>query len=122
MGMGSVILIILLAIVVLVSWVWLLVVAFKESVLWGILVFLFSPVTAIIFAILNWREAKKPFLVYMVTSVIYIAVFFNVFFSMFTEMGVMENMQQVESGEISEEVYNKMYAKWEAKLKTAGGE
>ena len=46
------------------GFIWLVVVAFKESALWGILVLFLSPITALIFALKNWQEAKKPFLVY----------------------------------------------------------
>ena len=51
----------------LVGYLWLAIVGFKRSVLWGLLVLLLSPVTAIIFAMTNWFDARKPFLVYGVS-------------------------------------------------------
>jgi hypothetical protein len=44
--------------------IWLIVVAFKESILWGILCFI--PCVNIIFALTHWEKAKKPFLVLLV--------------------------------------------------------
>ena len=42
--------------------IWLLVVAFQESALWGVGCLLFSPIS-IVFVIMHWEEASKPFLV-----------------------------------------------------------
>lgn len=44
--------------------VWLIVVGFKQSVLWGVLMLLFSPCQAF-FLCYHWQEAKRPFLVEM---------------------------------------------------------
>jgi hypothetical protein len=46
----------------LVGFIWLVVVAFKESILWGIGCLL-VPCVGIVFAIMNWEKAKKPFLI-----------------------------------------------------------
>lgn len=46
------------------AFVWLLVVAFRQSALWGVLVFLLSPISAVLFAVKYWDEARKPFLAY----------------------------------------------------------
>ena len=46
----------------LVGGIWLLVVAFQESVWWGIGCLLL-PIVSLIFVILHWQEAKKPFLI-----------------------------------------------------------
>jgi len=69
----------LLGFVAFAAYVWLVVVAFKESALWGVLVLLFSPITAIIFAIKNWDEAKKPFLVYVGSGAASLAIVFMMF-------------------------------------------
>lgn len=50
----------------LVAFLWLAMTGFKRSALWGILVLLFSPISAVIFAMSNWFEARMPFLVYIV--------------------------------------------------------
>jgi hypothetical protein len=41
--------------------IWFLVVAFRQSVLWG-LGCLFIPFVSLIFLIVHWAEAKRPFL------------------------------------------------------------
>jgi hypothetical protein len=48
------------------------VLAFRTSVLWGVLVLL-VPCAAIVFAIMNWAEARKPFLIYICGAVVQIA-------------------------------------------------
>jgi hypothetical protein len=42
--------------------IWLIVVAFQESVLWG-LGSIFVPFVGLIFVIMHWNVAKKPFLI-----------------------------------------------------------
>lgn len=88
------------ALVNVIGFIWLLIVAFQRSVLWGILVFLFSPFTAIIFAIMYWYEAKKPFLIYLLSSIVFFVGLF-MFFSQ-PEVGgkFKEVYQKLESGEI----------------------
>jgi hypothetical protein len=44
-----------------VTGIWLLVVAFKESIWWGLGSF-FIPLVGLIFVIMHWQVAKKPFL------------------------------------------------------------
>lgn len=49
----------------LVGWVWLLVTAFSEGrYIWGLLMIFIWPVV-IVYGILNWREVKRPFLIYL---------------------------------------------------------
>jgi hypothetical protein len=43
----------------LVGWVWIMIMAFAESVPWGVVIFCFSPI-ALVFGILHWDEAKVP--------------------------------------------------------------
>lgn len=59
--MGLVLVIIGLLIAV-VGGIWFLVVAFQESVLWGLGCLLFGPI-GLVFLIMHWQVAKKPFLV-----------------------------------------------------------
>ena len=42
--------------------IWLLVVAFQESVLWG-LGCLFVPIVSLVFVIMHWEKGGKPFLI-----------------------------------------------------------
>ena len=53
----------------IVGGIWLLVVAFKTSVWWG-LGSLLIPVVGIVFAIMHWQAAKTPFLIYLVGVVL----------------------------------------------------
>lgn len=53
----------------IVGGIWFLVVAFQESVLWG-LGCLFVPFVSLVFLILNFAEAWKPFVVSLVGSVV----------------------------------------------------
>lgn len=46
----------------LVGGIWIVVLAFKKSVLWGI-GSLIVPFVSLIFVIMNWQETKKPFLI-----------------------------------------------------------
>ncbi len=55
-------LILLVALVYLVGWVMLVAAAFRQSTLWGLLV-LFIPFAFIAFAVANWSEARKGFLI-----------------------------------------------------------
>jgi len=48
--------------VALVGGIWLLVLAFKESLVWGLVCF-FCPIVSLYFAITRWEKAKKPFLI-----------------------------------------------------------
>ncbi|MDF3059508.1 MAG: hypothetical protein K0R17_3723 [Rariglobus sp.] len=49
------------AIIALIFGIQLIIVAFQTSVLWG-LGYLFVPFVALIFLIMHWSDAKKPFL------------------------------------------------------------
>ncbi len=46
----------------LIGGIWLLVTAFKESVLWGVLSLL-VPFAALVFVVKHWDVSKKPFLI-----------------------------------------------------------
>jgi hypothetical protein len=56
-------------IVALVGGIWLLVVAFKESVWWG-LGSLLLPFVSLIFVIMHWQVSKKPFLISLAGTVL----------------------------------------------------
>jgi hypothetical protein len=52
--------------------IWLLIVAFKESIWWG-LGSLFIPLVSLIFVVLHWSVAKTPFLISLVSIAMVIA-------------------------------------------------
>jgi hypothetical protein len=54
----------------LIGYFWLANVGFKRSVLWGVLILLLSPITAIVYAMTNWFDARKAFLTYIVSFVL----------------------------------------------------
>ncbi len=91
----------LLGLVSLVAYVWLVVVAFKRSVGWGIGVLLLSPISAIIFAVKYWQESKKPFLIYIGSISASIAMVFAMFAFMggFAMMSLASKMSEGEVGE-----------------------
>jgi len=60
----------------IVGWIWLLVVAFKKSVWWG-LGSLLIPFVSLIFAIMNWQVAKKPFLIQLAGVVLCVVAYMN---------------------------------------------
>ena len=45
--------------------IWLVFTAFQESIMWGFGVFLLFPIVGLIFAIMQWNEAKKPVLTHL---------------------------------------------------------
>ncbi|MBK1722468.1 hypothetical protein [Thiocystis violacea] len=56
-----------LGVIALAAFVWLLVVAFQTDILWG-LACLFLPFATLIFGILHWDRAAKPFLAHLGSS------------------------------------------------------
>ena len=59
----------LLAAIALLSFIWLVIVAFNTRLRWGFGVLLFSPISAIIYAVKYWDKAKAPFVIYFPTFV-----------------------------------------------------
>ena len=55
----------------LIAGIWFLVVAFKEHILWGLAV-IFLPLAALIFLIMHWEEAKRPFLLNLLSIILII--------------------------------------------------
>ena len=52
------------SIVVLIGAIWIIVEAFKTSILWGIGTLLL-PIITLIFVFMHWDDAKKPFMIYL---------------------------------------------------------
>ncbi len=81
------------------GYIWLVVTGFRKNIFWGILVLLFSPLTAVIFAALNWFDAKKAFIAYILPTLI----MFGTYGYMFSKIGP-ENLAEInkrmQSGEL----------------------
>ena len=60
-------------IISLIGGIWFLVVAFRQSVWWG-LGSIFIPFVSLIFLIMHWADAKKPFFVSLLGAVIIVIV------------------------------------------------
>ena len=71
-----VILLYLGALLMIVGGIWLLVVAFKKSVWWG-LGSLLIPFVSLIFVIMNWQVAKKPFLIQLAGVVLCVVAYMS---------------------------------------------
>jgi len=65
------VLILVFAVLNLLGFFWLTIVAFQRSMLWGVMVLLFSPISAIVFALTNWFNAAKAFLVYIISFLLF---------------------------------------------------
>ena len=92
----------LASLIAFIAFIWLLVVAFKKGVLWGVLVFLLSPISASIFAAKYWSVARKPFLVYIIT----VTISFAYFAYAYQQLGISEGFEmqaKMESGEFTED-------------------
>ncbi len=77
LGAGQIVLFGLGVLLMLVSMgtnVWIMVLAFQESVAWG-LGCLFVPFVSLIFVIQYWQESKRPFLIGLATSVLGVLCF-----------------------------------------------
>ena len=53
----------------LISGIWLLILSFQTSILWG-LACLFIPFVSLIFVVMHWDDAKKPFLISLAGTVL----------------------------------------------------
>jgi len=54
------------------TYVWMVITAFRKSAGWGIAVLLFSPLAALIFAAVNFEEAKKPIAAFMLCFMVWV--------------------------------------------------
>lgn len=60
-------------IVAFIGFIWFLVVAFRQTFWWGI-GSLFILIVALVFLIMHWGDAKKPFFVWLIGVVIMVVV------------------------------------------------
>jgi hypothetical protein len=77
--------------------IWMLVIAFRTGVLWGLAV-LFVPFAVLVFAITHWDECKKPFLLQLGTSV---AAFMLIFLTVGAAVGEAADMAAEEQARMS---------------------
>jgi hypothetical protein len=75
----TIVLAVLLSLLALASFVWLVIVAFKQHVGWGLAVFFLSPIASLVFAIMHWAKAKVPFLVNVGSNILLVIVIYNIF-------------------------------------------
>lgn len=64
MGIIGTLLMVIGGIIALVGGIMFLIVAFKESILWGIGCFII-PFVGLIFLVMHWGKASKPFFIYL---------------------------------------------------------
>jgi len=76
MTLLAIILWILFGTAIFTSLIWLVIVAFRQSLLWGFLVLFLYPFTAVIFAIKNWSDAKKPFMIHVLSISGFVSLLF----------------------------------------------
>lgn len=62
-------LVILGAVMALAGWIWIVVLAFQDHILWG-LGSLFIPLVAFIFVVMHWGKAWKPFVIQLLGGIL----------------------------------------------------
>lgn len=93
------ILLLVFSVISFIGFLWLVIVAFKRGIVWGLAVLLLSPISAIVFSLMNWFEARKAFLLYITTFLLS----FGTMIFIYSQVGF--NMQQImakmQSGELT---------------------
>lgn len=84
------ILLIVASAITLAGYLWMVVTGFKRSLLWGVLVTLFYPISALVFAATNWFDARKPFVVYVLSLLLLVGSVWTIY----NEVGT-RNAQQI---------------------------
>ena len=62
------------ALTVAVSGIWLIICAFQKSIVWGLL-YMFIPFAALVYCVMDWQRAQKPFLIGVVGTIVIMAGF-----------------------------------------------
>ena len=55
----------------LVGWIWMILIAFSESVPWAVVIFFFGPL-GLVYGYLRWDDAKAPTIFMLIGLVMYI--------------------------------------------------
>jgi len=86
----------------IITFLWLVIVGFKRSIAWGVGVFLFSPLAALMFAFTNWYDAKRSFMLYLISGLAFFASVYLLY-----EEGLYDRIQKVDmltkAGQIKEQ-------------------
>ena len=94
--------------VVLVSFIWVVVIAFQTHIAWG-LVCLFLPVAMLVFAILHWNKVWKVFLVNLASSLLFSHLAFSQISSVLGDLDPAQLQARVESMQsIEEEILRRL--------------
>ena len=102
-------LIIIAWLVLFVTGIWLVVIGFQRSILWGLAV-LFIPFAGLIFVIMYWQDAKKPFLISLGAFAVFVAGIFMLPQGVDTG-NLAQVMMGIQSGEIKPNEAFDEYAK-----------
>ncbi len=86
--------------IAMLSYLWLIVEGFKEHVLWGIGILL-VPFVPLIFTIMHWQRAKKPFLINVVSTILIVVVLFEPMSTAMVES--VKIAERIQNGEITEQ-------------------
>ena len=90
------------AVLTIIGFVWLVVVGFKRSIIWGILIFLLSPFSAIAFAFTNWYEAKYAFLLHILSVVVLLSASYLLVVDKIGIERIDKVLAAIESGQIKD--------------------
>jgi hypothetical protein len=91
----------IISIVALVSFIFLLVASFKRHIGWGLAVLL-VPFAIPVYGIKYWREVKKPFVIYMVSNTVCLALVM-VYFNTLGGFEIFRMAQSIDSGTMTEQ-------------------
>ena len=105
----GIVLLIISGLVLLVANIWLIIIAFQRTVLWGLAVLL-VPFAALVFVIMYWHEAKKPFLISLAASIVMWISVFMAFPDINTD-NLTQVVEDLESGEIKPNQAFEQYGK-----------
>lgn len=93
----------------LITFIWMLIIAFGKSARWGFAILFFSPISTIIFAFEHWSKAKKPVVAFLAALIFHIYTVGSIVSSMFggnvvnTYQDMQEIVAQRQQGELSEQ-------------------
>ncbi len=99
---SDILLIGLFSVLLLVSWIWSLVVGFRNNTALGVLTIFFHPIPIIILAFQNWRDARGAFLLSAVSVAGFVFFSFSLIWNAIGMGGLVDIAERQASGEITE--------------------